>query len=293
MKIAFTGSSGFIASSFREMSTLDNVEFVALKRDETDEQWRKKISGCDVVMNFAGAPVVQRWNVRNMQVIKSSRVHTTQRIVAILNALPASESPGLFVSASAIGVYPQDTDSAYDETSTVFGGDFLAEVVKEWEQSAHKMTNEAVRLVLPRIGVVLGRKGGMLKMVTPLFKAGLGGRLASGRQGVSFIHIEDVVQILQFFIRNETTRGVYNLTAPNPVSNAEFTKQLAHVLKRWAVLPVPAFAIRILFGNAAGVVTKGSLIYPRNLQKAGYVFRYDRIEAALSNLYGEMGDVRL
>jgi uncharacterized protein (TIGR01777 family) len=285
MRIAFTGSSGFLATSFKNKNTLSDVEYFNLKRDESDEEWKEKIQQSDVVVNFAGAPVVQRWNEKNKLVIMNSRAKTTQRIVQIINDLPEDKAPPLFISASAIGIYPQMIGGEYDEDTLETGGDYLAEVVIEWERAARELNNTTTRLVMPRIGVVLGTDGGMLKMVAPLFKLGLGGKLASGKQGVSFIHIEDVVRAFQFFIENEKTEGIYNLTAPNPVINKKFTKALAKILKRPAIFPVPAFAIRLVFGKAASVVTEGGFVYPKNLQRDGFDFEYPEIDEALKALF--------
>lgn len=285
MRIALTGSSGFLATSFKTKNTLSDVEYFNLKRDESDDQWKEKIEQSDVVMNFAGAPVVQRWNEQNKKVIMDSRVKTTRRIVQIINDLPEDKTPRLLISASAIGIYPQNIGGEYDEGTTETGDDFLAEVVVEWERAARELNNSATRLVMPRIGVVLGAEGGMLKMVAPLFKLGLGGKLASGKQGVSFIHIDDVVCAFQFFIENEKIEGIYNLTAPHPVTNKKFTKVLAKTLKRPAIFPVPAFAIRMVFGKAASAVTEGGFVYPKNLQSGGFEFEYPKIEEALKVLF--------
>jgi hypothetical protein len=285
MRIAFTGSSGFLATSFKKNNTLDDVEYFNLKRDENIDQWKEKIQQSDVVMNFAGSPVVQRWNEENKKVIKDSRVKTTQRIVEIINELPVEKAPRLLISASAIGVYPQTIGSEYDESTSETGDDFLAEVVVEWERAARELNNPATRLVIPRIGVVLGTNGGMLKMVAPLFKLGLGGKLATGKQGVSFIHIDDVVKAFQFFIEHENVEGIYNLTAPHPVTNKEFTKALAKTLKRPAIFPVPEFAIRLVFGKAASVVTGGGFVYPKNLEHDCFDFEYPKIEEALMALF--------
>ncbi|MDA3881083.1 MAG: TIGR01777 family oxidoreductase [Prolixibacteraceae bacterium] len=288
MKIALTGSSGFLATSFKKMNSLTNVEFFNLKRNESDKQWKEAIQQCDVVMNFAGAPVVQRWTKKNKQIILDSRVNTTRRIVRIINDLPEDKAPGLLISASAIGIYPQTIGDKYDESTKKTGNNFLAEVVMEWENAARELKNPATRLVLPRIGVVLGSDGGMLKMVAPLFKLGLGGKLGSGRQGVSFIHINDLVRALQYFIEKDGMFGVYNVTSPHPITNKRFTKSLAKVLKRPAFVPVPAFAIRLVFGEAARVVTKGSLVYPKNLLSEGFDFEFQEIDEALDHFIIEV-----
>lgn len=284
MKIAITGSSGFIGTSLQKGFFKSDIEFLPLKRNETDTVWAEKIGQCDVLINLAGAPVIQRWTTRNKKKILYSRINTTKRLLTIINELPRRNSPRLFISASAIGVYPSADGKTYDEDSNAIGNGFLSEVVVQWEKEAMELTNRYVRLVIPRIGVVLGKGGGMLKKILPLFKMGLGGVIASGKQGVSFIHIDDLVRAFMFFIENKDTAGIYNLTAPEITSNRELTKTLADILKRPAIVPVPAFALKLLYGKAATIMINGEKVYPGRLLANGFKFSFSNIETALNDL---------
>lgn len=282
MKIAISGASGFIGMSIKEKWPDKQAEFVALKRDETDEVWTQKIAEADVVINLAGSPVVQRWTVKNMQTILNSRVETTRRIVRIMNNSTYKKQK-VFVSASAIGIYPDVGIMAHSEDSTHRGTSFLSEVVIAWEQEAEQLANPKARLVITRIGVVIGNGGGLLKKTKPLFKLGLGGRISSGKQFMSFIHIDDLVNAVHFLVNNAKSKGVYNLVAPKLTTNAEFTKVLSRMIRRPAILPVPAFALRILYGNAADILINGEKVFPQRLLDAGYNFIYPTIRKALAN----------
>jgi uncharacterized protein (TIGR01777 family) len=284
MKIAITGSSGFIGTSLLSGLYKTEMDFFPLKRNETDTVWAEKIGQCDVLINLAGAPVIQRWTPRNKNKILYSRINTTKRLVSILNELPRRNSPCLFISASAIGIYPSDEGRMYDEESNAIGDGFLPEVVVHWEKEALELTNRYVRLVIPRIGVVLGKDGGLIKKILPIFKLGLGGIIASGQQSVSFIHIDDLVQAFRFFIENKDTAGIYNLTAPEITSNRKLTKTMAEVLNRPAIVPVPAFALKLLYGKAAAIMINGEKVYPKHLLGAGFEFKFPDVETAVRDL---------
>ncbi len=284
MKIAITGSSGFIGTSLQNSLYKTEVEYFPLKRDESDAQWIEKIGKSDVVINLAGSPVIQQWTPRNKKIILDSRVQTTRRLVTIINELPRRNSPRLFISASAIGIYPSKGNIVHTEESNAIGNGFLPEVVMKWEKEAMELTNRYVRLVIPRIGVVLGKDGGLLKKILPLFKLGLGGKVASGKQSVSFIHIDDLIYAFKFFIENKNSAGIYNLTAPRISTNTELTKAMGKVLYRPTILPVPAFALKFLYGKAASIMIHGEKVYPKNLLNAGYQFSFPDIESALVDL---------
>ena len=280
MIIAITGASGFIASSVRKMMKTEGAEYIPLKRDEPDEIWEYKLMKAQVVINLAGAPVIQRWTKKNKAHILNSRVHTTKRLVTILNRI--QNAPELMISASAIGIYPDKGNEIMTESSLQTGDSFLSEVVKKWELAASELSNSAVRLVIARIGVVIGKDGGLLKKTLPLFILGLGGKIASSKQALSFIHIEDIVRAFQFFIENRNTNGIFNLAAPNITTNAEFTRALAKAVKRPAFFTVPAFALKLLYGKAAQIMINGEKVYPKRLLEEGFEFKYATIESALN-----------
>lgn len=281
MKIAFTGGSGFIATHFKIKNT--NFEFVDLKRNESVDEWIEKLSNSDVVINLAGAPIFQRWNAKNRALIVQSRGETTKKLVACLNRMETT-APKLLISGSAIGIYSNDDDKPSTENNPTYGNSFLSELVKKWEESTNELKNSSVRLVVARIGIVLGNNGGIIRQLKPIFKLGVGGRLASGKQKMAFIHIDDLVAGLRFFIEDEQTSGVYNMVAPNITTNKEFTQYFAKVLRRWVFLPVPGFVLKIVFGASAEIMLKGEWVEPKRLLSTDFKYQYRGIEEALKEL---------
>lgn len=284
MIIAITGASGFIAKSLKKSPLFYNIHFVSLNRSQSEEHWKELLKNSQVVINLAGAPVIKRWTQKNKTQILNSRIETTRKLVSVLNQLPQTESPELFISASAIGIYPDKGTELLDEHSTQRGDSFLSEVVEQWENEARMLTSPFIRLVITRIGIVLGKEGGLLKKTLPLFKVGLGGKIGQGHQAFSFIHVNDVAKAIRFFIENKKTTGVYNLVAPNNINNTQFTKTLAKSLHRPAFIPVPAFALNILYGEASRIMVNGEKVYPARLINAGFQFDYPTIEKAISEI---------
>lgn len=284
MKIALTGASGFLASNLKEKLFGGKAEFLILNRDQNDDAWEKIILNSDVVINLAGAPVIQRWTEKNKQIIFDSRIRTTRRLVNILNQLQANQGPSLFISGSAIGIYPDTGEQVHDEFRNFTGNNILTEVVDAWESEARELTNQNIRLVITRIGVVLGIGGGLLKKTLPLFKLGLGGRIASGEQAISFISIDDLVNAFRFFIENENTQGIYNLVAPHWVSNSAFTKEMGNQLNRPVLFPVPAFVLKMIYGKAADIMINGEKVFPKHLLDEGFIFKFPSIDSALKKI---------
>lgn len=280
-KIAISGASGYISRMIQGNALFSKFSFVKLSRNEPEQIWKEKITKADIVINLAGAPVIKRWTPTNKAEILESRTKTTQKIVSIINQLPPQISPKLLISASAIGIYPDTGVELLDENSSKRGNSFLSEVVEKWENEANKLQQLNTRLVIMRIGIVLGKNGGLLKKTLPLFKIGLGGKIASGNQAFSFIHINDLVKAVHFFIENENTNGIYNIVAPQITNNAHFTKALGKAMKRPAVIPVPAFALKILFGKAAQIMINGERVYPSRLIDSGFSFNFPNIESAV------------
>ena len=282
MKIAITGSSGFIATNIQQkLFKGKSVEYLHLKRDEKNQEWANKIKQADILINLAGAPVIMRWSKSNRQTILSSRVETTRRLVGILNQMPPDVGPELFISASAIGIYPDKSDKLFDEQSSEKGSGFLANVVEQWENEARELVNDTIRLVIARIGVVIGKDGGLIKKTLPLFKMGLGGKIASGNQALSFIHIDDIVNAIGFFIENQQASGIYNLVAPNISTNKQFTQIMGQLLNRPVFLPVPAFALKLIYGEAAWIMINGEKVFPTHLLNDEFSFQYPTIDSAL------------
>lgn len=280
MKIAISGNSGFIGRHLTDFFSDRGNIVVPLKhsmfRLKTDDKLKEALTGCDVVINLAGTTINQRWTSKAKREIKNSRVYTTRRLVSILNEM--SVKPKLFISASAVGIYPDK--GIYSETSTSEGTGFLADVCIRWEEEAQKLSRD-IRLVVARLGVVLSKDGGALpKMLLP-FRFFVGGKIASGKQGFSWIHIEDVLNAIQFIIEHEDLSGVVNLVSPQPLTNRAFTRATADVLHRPAWLTIPGKVFRYLYGEGEELLTKGQQAYPARLLSAGYVFRYSDIRLAL------------
>jgi uncharacterized protein len=275
-------------------------------RDSHELQWDpmrpippELISGFDAVIHLSGESVVGRWTEVKKNRIRDSRVVSTQNLSqALANAEP---QPSTFVCASAIGYYGNRGDEILTEDS-VSGNGFLPEVCREWEAATKTAANAGIRTVNLRIGLVLSRDGGALKPMLLPFRLGLGGRIGSGRQWWSWIHIVDLVSAMHHILQNASNSNVerrasppsrpisgpINMTAPNAVTNADFTRTLAGVLKRHAILPVPAFAARLAFGELAdeGILASARAV-PRKLLDSGFQFKYRELRPALETLLNE------
>jgi len=243
------------------------------------------VSGFDAVVHLAGESVVGRWTEEKKKAIRDSRVLGTRHLAAALAR--AEVKPRVLVCASAIGYYGNRGDEVLGENCPA-GRGFLPEVCREWEDASRIAAEAGIRTVNIRIGLVLSAKGGALaKMLTP-FKLGLGGQIGSGQQWWSWIHVDDIVGGIHQAMRTESLSGPVNLVAPNPVRNAEFTKVLASVLGRPAILPVPEFAVRLAFGKQAAeeMLLASQRVEPGKLVASGYTFRFRELRAALENLVG-------
>jgi uncharacterized protein (TIGR01777 family) len=232
--------------------------------------------GADAIVNLAGAPIATRWTARRKREILESRVAGTRRIVEAIANL--ERAPRVFVCASAIGFYGDRGNEELTEDSGP-GSDFLADVVRQWE---HAALTARVRTVPLRFGIVLSSHGGALEKMLPAFRMGLGGRLGSGTQWMSWIALHDLVRAIRFTIDSDEIRGPVNAVAPHAVTNAEFTATLGRVLRRPAVCPVPAAVLRALFGRMAGMAMLASQrVRPARLEQAGFQFEYAALEGAL------------
>jgi uncharacterized protein (TIGR01777 family) len=240
--------------------------------------WQQRLAGHDVVVNLAGASIFQRWTAAAKQAIRDSRILTTRNVVDALD-------PGgvTLVSTSAVGYYGSRGDEELGEDAPA-GGDFLARLCVEWEAEAARAAGRGARVVITRFGIVLGPGGGVLGQMAPLFRLGLGGRLGAGRQWFSWIHVDDLFGALLHLTGRPGSAGAYNLTAPAPVTNRELTRELARVLHRPAVLPAPAFAVRLALGEFGGVLLEGQRVLPRRLLAEGYAFAHPALGPALDAL---------
>ena len=260
----------------------DRVEPFAWPRPVQEPPPVEALVGADAVVHLLGEPLDQRWTEQAKTKIRESRVFGTRLLVQALRELPDDQRPGVLVSQSAVGFYGPGDDRELDEQSTT-GDDFLARVVQAWENEA-SAAEGLLRVVRTRTGVVLAARGGAVARMLPFFRAGIGGPVAGGRQYVSWVHLEDVVRGLIFSVSESGASGAINLTAPNPVTNAELSRALGRLLNRPAVLPVPALALRTLYGEMADVVLTGQRALPRRLEELGFEFRHPALEPALRDV---------
>jgi uncharacterized protein len=241
------------------------------------------LAGRDAVVHLAGEPIAQRWSERVRRAIRDSRVQGTRRLVdGIERARPR---PGALVSGSAIGYYGDRGEEPLDEDAAP-GHGFLAHVCVEWEAEAQRAAALGVRVVQSRTGVVLDPAGGALAKMLPAFRLGLGGPVAGGRQYVSWIHVEDLAGVLLGAVRDERWSGPVNATAPQPVSNRDFSHALGAALGRPAILPVPALVLRTLYGDMADIVTGGARVVPAKALVLGYDFKHSDLDHALRAALG-------
>jgi uncharacterized protein (TIGR01777 family) len=234
----------------------------------------------DAVIHLAGEPVAQRWNDDVKRKIRESRVAGTSNLVQALAKLPTR--PKTLVCASAVGYYGSRGDETLTESSAP-GSDYLAEVCKAWEKAAQDAESLGMRVVRVRTGLVLDPRGGALARMLPPFKLGIGGKIASGRQWNSWIHIEDLAGIFHLALTGPV-QGPVNGVSPNPVTNADFTRALAAAVKRPAIFPVPAFGLKLMFGDMAEILLASQRALPKAAEAAGYRFRFSNVDAALADL---------
>jgi uncharacterized protein (TIGR01777 family) len=256
----------------------DAVTALEWKLPQQEPPPAEAFAGADAVVHLLGEPIAQRWSDSVKREIRDSRVLATRNLVAALAT--AEPRPRVLVSQSAIGWYGDRGDEIVDESEPA-ADDFLAEVVDAWEHEARQAEGLGIRVVLTRTGVVLSESGGALEKMLPPFKLGVGGPVAGGKQYVPWVHTDDVVGSLLFALDNDSATGPINVTAPDPVTNKELSKALGHVLHRPAFAPVPGFAVKLLYGEMAIIVTTGARAVPKRLQELGYEFRRPDLEAAL------------
>jgi hypothetical protein len=282
MNIAITGASGFIGRAL--VSRIANLGQTTRGISTRSRIAHSALNGCEAVIHLAGEPVAQRWTAAAKERIRNSRVEGTRNLVQAIAAMD-TKRPSVLVSASAIGYYGSRGDEILTEDASP-GADFLSEVCLAWEQEAREAEKLGVRVVTPRFGVVLGQGGGALQMMLPAFRLGAGGRIGSGTQWMSWIHVDDLVNLITFAVSHAALQGPANATAPNPVTNGDFTRELAQALHRPALIPVPEFALRLLFGEMSSMLTGSQRAIPRAALDAGFKFRYSDLGSALAALFG-------
>lgn len=297
MKVVMTGATGFVGQVLVKQLLEAGHEVVILTRNVARAaitlgssckyfQWEEStgtppleaFDGCEGVINLMGESIAQRWDEQHKKKIYNSRINGTRKLVEVMEQLP--KKPKIFVSTSAVGIYGNRGPENLDEASTL-ADDFLAKVCKDWENEANKARNHGIRVVIIRTGVVIGRGGGALEKMLPIFKLGGGGPVGSGNQYLSWIHIEDLAAMYAEALKNENVKGVLNGTAPYPATSAEFGKMLGKVLRRPAFMPAPAFAMKLAFGEMSQILLEGQKVLPVKFKEHQFRFRYPTLEMAL------------
>jgi len=296
MKILITGGTGFIGSALTRSLTEQGCEVTVLSRNPDTVE---KICGSgikalnnlnqldpedsyQVIINLAGAPIFDaRWSDARKRLIRDSRISLTKQLVACMARMMVK--PELLISGSAIGYYGNQGDTVLTERSATHN-DFSGQLCADWENEAKNAEQFGVRVCLIRTGLVLAEGGGLLQRMLLPFRLGLGGQLGDGQQWMSWIHRQDWIAIAQTMIADSSMQGAYNATAPNPVTNSEFTRTLAHCLKRPALFPVPAWLLKILLGEMSGLVLGSQRVIPERLLAKGFRFQYLELSSALNQV---------
>ncbi|XP_039036125.1 epimerase family protein SDR39U1 homolog, chloroplastic-like isoform X2 [Hibiscus syriacus] len=300
LTVSVTGATGFIGKRLVQKLHADKHSVCVLTRSKSKAElifpvknfpgiiiaeeagWKDCIEGSNAVVNLAGMPISTRWSAVIKKEIKESRIRVTSKVVDLINNSPQGFRPTVLVSATAVGYYGTSETRVFDESSPS-GNDYLAEVCREWEGTALKVDTD-VRLALIRIGVVLGKDGGALAKMVPLFKMFAGGPLGSGKQWFSWIHLDDIVDLIYEALSNPSYKGVINGTAPNPVRLSELCSQLGNAMGRPSWLPVPDFALKAVLGEGATVVLEGQKVLPVKAKELGFPFKYPYVKDALKSI---------
>jgi hypothetical protein len=293
MRVLITGGSGFVGkalSAHLRQKGHDPVISTRRASDAPDRMtWNppdlipaENLTGIDAVVNLAGASIfAERWSEKRKAELRTSRIETTR---ALVDSLRRAESrPRILVNASAIGYYGDRCDETVDEDSSP-GSDFLAVLCRDWETEAMKAEGAGIRVVIVRFGIILGRGGGALEQMLPSYRNYVGGYIGSGRQWMSWVHMDDVTGFINFALENDYVKGCYNLSAPEPVRNREFGRILGKVMKRPSIFPVPGFVLKLALGEFADVLLTGQKVIPGRTLETGYRFRYDDLEDALKSI---------
>lgn len=294
MRILVTGGTGFVGQALCPALAAGGHEVVILTR-RADPRLPTGAARAvtrledvdaadfDGVVNLAGAPIGDaRWTESRKKLLLDSRIETTSRLVEWMGR--AKRRPQVLVSASAVGYYGEQGDRPITEDTRPTPG-FTHDLCAAWERQAEQATALGVRVCVMRTGVVLDRRGGALAKMLPAFRLGAGGRLGSGQHWFPWIHREDVTAICQWLLENTAARGAYNVSAPNPVTNAEFTRALGRALRRPTVLPMPEAALKLLFGAMSELLLVSDRMLPRRLLDAGFQFRYPDLDRALAAIF--------
>jgi hypothetical protein len=284
LKIRITGISGYLGKILSEELRKRGHEVLGIERRliyGSLEVLSNAFEGTDVIINLAGAPILQRWTERKKILIHESRVRTTRNLIAAINALPKEKQPKKLISASAIGIYK--SGFSHNENSSNFDEGFVGKVVQDWENATSELP-EYIQKNIFRIGLVLGKEAKTITNLLLPFKLGLGATIGNGKQYFPFVHEKDVTLAFVWAVEDFDKNGTFNLVAPEKITNKDFTKALANALNRPAIFSIPEFVLNLVLGEAAVLLTESPAVEPRNLLEAGFEFRYPDITSSLSEI---------
>jgi uncharacterized protein (TIGR01777 family) len=294
MRILITGATGFVGK--RLVKSLSEHQLIILTRNINNaknnlgshhQYWqaltdKPHLNDIDAVINLAGEPIVsKRWSNKQKKLICDSRWDITTELTQLISK--STTPPHTFISASAVGYYGRQDQSPVDETSG-FHTEFSHDICQKWEDLALQAQSQQTRVCITRIGIVLGKNGGALAKMLPPFKLGLGGPIGSGEQGMSWIHVDDLIELINYLLNNTNLQGIYNATAPQPVSNATFAKALGSALNRPAKITTPPLALRLAMGEMSELLTTGQFVLPTRTLAAGFEFQFTDINSALQHI---------
>lgn len=278
MKIVLCGGSGFVGSALKIFFLHQHHEIIILSIRSTTliDEIANILENTDILINLSGANIMGRWSEEYKLLLRQSRLESTQKLV---DAFAKTENtPHTFINASAVGIY--DGIHRHDESSTHYASDFLSTLVQDWERVALQAGSSKTRVCITRFGVVYGKNGGaMEKMLLP-FKLGLGGKIGEGKQMISWIHVDDLVRAYDFLIHHPSIYGIVNVTAPNPLSNGQQTHIMGKILHRPTFFTVPAFIVKLIFGEGSVVMLDSKEVVPTILEREGFEFSYPTFEKA-------------
>ena len=287
MNIAITGANGYIGQNLTRR--LESKGFIVKPVTRMliygdQEKLSAFLAGTSAVINLAGAPILQRWTKSNKAIIYNSRILTTRKISDAVNDLAPGLRPSVFISASATGIYTNG--KVHDESSSDMNKGFLGNVVQNWENSSSGLGKNTRRVIF-RFGIVFGKESQIIKKILPVFKAGFGGCLGNGKQALPYIHIDDLTEAIFQSITDPKFEGIYNLVAPDLITNRTFTKTLAGLINRPAFFNVPALVLRLIFGDAASLLLSSPVVIPQRLTEQGFQFIHASISSALKDITGK------
>lgn len=285
LKIKITGANGYLGKLISEGLRYSNHNVSSIDRSLLYGKSRllqNEIKNCDVIINLAGAPILQRWTTKRKKLIYESRILSTQNLVKAIQTLSTHQQAQKVISASAIGIYKNNV--LHDESSLNYAEGFVGNLVQDWEAALDDLPGNIQKNIF-RIGLVIGKNAKTIKKLIPIYKLGLGGKIASGKQAFPFIHENDLVRAFQWSVENNTISGIYNLVAPERITNADFTSALAKKLQRPSIFTVPELALKLIYGEAATLLFDSPVVEPKALIDSGFQFTHSTINSALNEIF--------